>query len=59
MMNFATKLVLSGIFLALFAIGFAYYQVKYPWSPATLEVYPCFLAVGLVGIFLSATRQRH
>lgn len=58
-MNFATRLVLSGIFLALFAVSFAYYQIKHPWSPATLEMYPCFLAVGLVGIFLATARQGH
>lgn len=58
-MNFATRLVLSAIFLTLFAIGFAYYQVKSPWSPATLEMYPCFLAIGLVGLFLAQAGNRH
>ena len=58
-MNFATRLVLSAIFLALFAFGFAYYQLKYPWSPSTLEMYPCLLVMGLVWLFLAKAPNRH
>lgn len=58
-MNFASRLVLSGIFLALFVFSFADYQSLHPWSP-TLVMYTCFLATGLVGLFLCTTpRSSH
>jgi hypothetical protein len=59
-MNFATRLVLSAIFLALFVLAFGYYQSQSPWSPSTLAVYPCFLVIGLIGLFLATTpRNTH
>lgn len=58
-MSFAGRLVLSGIFLALFVFGFADYQSLHPW-PATFVMYTCFVVTGLVGLFLcTAPRSSH
>lgn len=58
-MSFATRLLLSGIFLTLFTFGFAYYQSKHPWSSPTLELYPCLLVIGLIGLFVSKAPRGH
>lgn len=58
-MSFSTRLVISVIFLVLFIIIFADYQAMHPW-PSPLEMYPCLLVTGLVGIFLCTTpRNSH
>jgi hypothetical protein len=58
-MSFASRLVLSGIFLAIFVFGFADYQSLHPW-PSTFVMYTCFLATALVGLFLcTAPRSSH
>jgi hypothetical protein len=58
-MNFASRLVLSGIFLVVFILGFSYYLTMHPWSP-TDEMYPCLLVTGLIGLFLCTTpRSSH
>lgn len=58
-MSFAGRLVLSGIFLALFVFSFADYQALHPWPP-TYVMYTCFVVTGLVGLFLcTAPRSSH
>lgn len=58
-MSFSTRLVFSAIFFILFIAGFSYYQAIHPW-PSPLEMYPCFLVTGLVGLFLCSTpRSSH
>lgn len=53
-MSFATRLALAGIFVILFTVGFSYYLVLHPWPSATLEMYPCFLVIGLAWLFVAA-----
>lgn len=58
-MNFSTRLIVSGIFLSLFTFAFADYLSLHPW-PTTLEMYPCLIVTGLVGLFLCTTpRNSH